>query len=153
MELRTSNANERHEEILCRREIRHNVNNFHQKRRLGLRCSCLAAGFFLGRAARGSIAPRKMACRPAAGGYAKSMTAQGHQLALGRCSLVAPPSDRKREWTPRRATSLCPWGTFICAPCFPSGTLAQRWVPKTPPEQNLPLDGHTLGRGSRWQTT
>jgi hypothetical protein len=45
-----------------------------------------------------------------------------------------------------------PRGIFMCPLCFPSGTLAQRWVPETPPGQ-VPLDSHTLGRGFRWQTS
>src|SRR5262245_22968340 len=36
-------------------------------------------GFSFGRAARGSVAPRKMACRPAAGEHV--LAVQGHQLA------------------------------------------------------------------------
>jgi hypothetical protein len=54
---------------------------------IGLRCGFPAAAS-LGRAARGSVAPRKMACRAAAGAWFH--TVQGHQLAHregqpGRC--------------------------------------------------------------------
>ena len=62
----------------------------------------LAAGLH-GRAARGSVAPSKMACRPAVGGLIR-ITVLGHRLALegqpkrcpfvdgsGRCPKELPP--------------------------------------------------------------
>src|SRR5262249_59679819 len=56
---------------------------------LGLLAS-FRGGIFPGRAARGPVAPRKMACRPAAG---NATAVQGHQLAHregrpGRCPLL-----------------------------------------------------------------
>jgi hypothetical protein len=48
--------------IVCALAIAHNVKFGSPNRRVGLRCGFPAAGFF-GRAARGSVAPRKMACR------------------------------------------------------------------------------------------
>jgi hypothetical protein len=52
-------------------------------------------GFFPGRAARGSVAPRKMACRPAAGGVVSgsrpSARARGQP---GRCPFLV---ENKRE--------------------------------------------------------
>ena len=57
---------------------------------------------FLGRAARGSVAPRKVACRPAAEAIS---AVQGHRLAhRGGAAWSLPLSNRGWEWTPRRAT-------------------------------------------------
>jgi hypothetical protein len=57
-----------------------------------------------GRAARGSVVPRKMACHQPRGRQV-SFSVQGHRLALkgqpSRC-----PFKLGREWTPRRSTLL-----------------------------------------------
>src|SRR5262245_21172180 len=55
-----------------------------------------------GRAARGSVAPRKMTCRPAAGERIGSRPSTRAR----RGSLVAAPFKSEQEWT-RRATLLC----------------------------------------------
>src|SRR5262249_19473728 len=71
----------------------------------GLLVSLRAAGLYPGRAARGPVAPRKMACRPAAGRHGFLLAVQGHQLAhRGGAAWSLPLSNREREWTPRRAT-------------------------------------------------
>jgi hypothetical protein len=63
----------------------------------------LAAGITFGRAARGSVAPRKMACRPAAGsvrmhcGSRPSTRAEGAAWSLPLCN---------REWTPTEPATL-----------------------------------------------
>jgi hypothetical protein len=89
---------------------------------------------FPGRAARGPVAPRKMACRPAAGGF---HTVQGHQRAhregqLGRCPfLIRSGNGRQDDARPcfaRRPVALlrrhrldfgspCFWFGLFCARC------------------------------------
>jgi hypothetical protein len=65
-----------------------------------------AGGFSFGRAARGSVAPRKMACRPPAGrnnsGSRPSTRAQ-EEGQPGRCPFLIG----KREWPIKRATLFC----------------------------------------------
>ena len=57
-------------------------------------CSALR-GRLLGRAARGSVSPRKVACRQAAAGRELMKAVQGHQLALeGGSNRAAPLSAR-----------------------------------------------------------
>src|SRR5262249_1760634 len=76
---------------------------------VGLLASPLAAGN-PGRAARGSVVPRKVACRPAARGAGGdvSFAVQGHQFAhTGGAAWSLPLSNREQEWTPRHATLLC----------------------------------------------
>jgi len=53
--------------IFVRLVIAHNVNSFHQPQTWA-KMQVLTAGTFSGRIARGSVAPRKMACRPAVKG-------------------------------------------------------------------------------------
>src|SRR5262249_8257195 len=61
-----------------------------------------SAAASLGRAARGSVAPRKMACRAAAGGV--SFAVQGHRRALEGQPSRCPCLNGERKWRPRRAT-------------------------------------------------
>src|SRR5262245_36124183 len=61
-----------------------------------------SAAASLGRAARGSVAPRKMACRAAAGGV--SFAVQGHRRALEGQPSRCPFLIGERKWMPRRAT-------------------------------------------------
>jgi hypothetical protein len=61
--------------------------------------------FPTGRAARGPVAPRKMACRPLAGKASQRFKAINSRT--GRGSLVAVPFNREQGWTPSRAISLC----------------------------------------------
>src|SRR5262245_4424817 len=62
-------------------------------------------GLFPGRAARGPVAPRKMACRPAARGNASAV--QGHQLALEgqlhRCPFLIEGGNGPQVARPRFA--------------------------------------------------
>jgi len=78
-----SNLKDGHVEIVCAAQIRVNVTILYQPltapNRLGL-LGALARGRDLpGRAARGSVAPRKMACRLPRG--RSQLAVQGHQLA------------------------------------------------------------------------
>src|SRR5262249_28636648 len=71
---------------------------------LGLLGSPRAAGFFPGRAARGSVAPRKMACRLAVQErYASAV--QGHRRALRGAAMVAAPFKSGAGFTARRAAA------------------------------------------------
>src|SRR5215475_1565994 len=78
-----------------------------------------------GRAARGSVAPRKMACRPAAG--ERIIAVQGHRPAL-EGQLHRCPSNREREWTPRRATLLCSPPCHSSAQASPGFGVTLFWV-------------------------
>jgi|GraSoiStandDraft_40_1057318.scaffolds.fasta_scaffold471838_2 hypothetical protein len=102
-------VNDPHVEILCAASARVKVRIFYQPLTAPTGLGLLVAfrgGSFPGRAARGSVAPRKMACRPPAGKQA--LAVQGHQLAhKGGAAWWLPLSNREREWTPRRATLLC----------------------------------------------
>jgi len=104
------NLDNRHVEIVCAASAHVNVSVLYQFVDTGHRPWPTGivprGGLFPGRAARGPVAPRKMACRPAAGVNATAV--QGHQLAhRGGAAWSLPLSKREREWTPRRATSLC----------------------------------------------
>jgi hypothetical protein len=95
------NLDNRHVEIFCatasaRSMSAYFTNSLTPPTGLGLLGVAPRRGF-LGRAARGSVAPRKMACRPLAGesvfnGSRPSTRAQG------RGSLVAAPSNRGQKW-------------------------------------------------------
>src|SRR5262249_15738273 len=66
-------------------------------RSLGLLASLRGGVSFPGRAARGPVAPRKMACRPAAGNVV-NFAVQGHQLAhRGRPAWSLPLSNRNQN--------------------------------------------------------
>ena len=94
-----SNCNNRHVEIVCAAQIRVNVTILYQPltapNRLGL-LGALARGRDLpGRAARGSVAPRKMACRLPCG--RSQLAVQGHQLAhRGGAAWSLPLSIKER---------------------------------------------------------
>jgi hypothetical protein len=81
MKLRTSQANQRRGKSLCGQGTPHNVNSVHQTPGVGLRCGPPRGGILLGRAARGSVAPRKMACPPVRGASLRIYGFQGHQRA------------------------------------------------------------------------
>jgi len=97
-----------HVGIVCAASAHVNVRTFYQPLTaltgLGL-LGIAPRRSFSGRAARGSVAPRKMACRPLAGKARKAV--QGHRLAQRGAACRCPLSNRKREWTPRRAILLC----------------------------------------------
>jgi hypothetical protein len=60
-----------------------------------------------GRAARGSVVPRKMACPLACGAFHGLRGSRPSTRAQGRGSLTAAPFNREQKWTRRRATLLC----------------------------------------------
>jgi hypothetical protein len=101
MKLRTGYANHRHGKNLCARwRLRTTSIRFTKPpRRAKMR---LPRGGFL-RSGSARLGRSQKDGLPFAAGK-QALAVQGHQLAQGRGSLVAAPSNRDREWTPRRAT-------------------------------------------------
>src|SRR5436190_10606475 len=78
-------------------------------RGLGLLGTSPRGGDLPGRVARGSVAPRKMACRPVRG---VNLAVQGHRLALEGQRLGCPSADQQTFSRPPRwkwSTSLSPF--------------------------------------------
>ena len=103
------NLDNRHVEIVCATSARVNVSVLYQFVDTANRpwpTGVAPRRISFGRAARGSVAPRKMACRPAAGGRMRRFKAINSRTEEG-AAWSLPLSNREREWTPTYAASVC----------------------------------------------